>query len=202
MDIEFGKEALKNGSSYVSRKLDLSFLRSYFNIDNTYVYKKSLMIIFPYIFNWEDDSTNRPDLYIPIMSFFTYILVKGMYYGIQNCFTPEKIGFIFSRLVFLEMIFIAVVKGLAYFMNINLKVLDMVCYSGYKYFTILILQLIPRIRFISFLITLYSYISFFFFLSRSLKNSFLNEFTSDRNKKIYFIFGFVSMQIGFVFIFS
>jgi protein transport protein YIF1 len=209
MDIELGKEALKSGGNYVSNRinrLNINFLRSYFNIDNRYIFKKMLMIIFPYSKGqWDFDiesRINNPDLYIPVMSFFTYILVRGMYYGLQGTFTPEKIGLIFTRLVFTESILSLLLKAIAYFMNINTKIVDMLAYSGYKYFTILLLQLIPRIRFISLLITFYSYTSFFFFLSRSLKNGFLKEFSSNRSKKIYFIFGFVFLQIIFVFLLS
>lgn len=209
MDIELGKEALKSGGNYVSNRIDrlnINFLRSYFNIDNRYIFKKMVMIIFPYSKGqWDFDTEsriNKPDLYIPVMSFFTYILVRGMYYGLQDTFTPEKIGLIFTRLVFTESILSLLLKAVAYFMNINTKIVDMLAYSGYKYFTILLLQLVPRIRFISLMITLYSYTSFFFFLSRSLKNGFLNEFSSNRSKKIYFIFGFVFLQIIFVFLLS
>ncbi|WUR02999.1 protein transport protein YIF1 [Vairimorpha necatrix] len=202
MNLDFSKEALKSGSSYVSRKFSLNFLHSYFNIDNTFVYKKILMIFFPFTFNWEDDSLTRPDLYIPIMSFFTYILVKGMYYGLLNNFLPEKIGLIFTRLIFLEIVICFIVKGFSYFMNIKIRSLDMLCFSGYKYFTILFLQLVPKIIIIRFIIKGYFYTSFFFFLSRSLKSRLFNEFSNEKIKKIYFIFGFVFMQICFVFIFS
>ncbi|KAK6090528.1 hypothetical protein P3W45_000625 [Vairimorpha bombi] len=129
MDIELGKEALKSGGNYVSNRinrLNINFLRSYFNIDNRYIFKKMLMIIFPYSKGqWDFDiesRINNPDLYIPVMSFFTYILVRGMYYGLQGTFTPEKIGLIFTRLVFTESILSLLLKAIAYFMNINTKI--------------------------------------------------------------------------------
>lgn len=43
----------------------------------------------------QDD--NAPDLYIPLMSFITYIIVTGYVKGTKNSFTPEVLVEVSSK---------------------------------------------------------------------------------------------------------
>lgn len=208
MDLEFGKEAIRTGSNYVSDRIgtvNLNFLKPYFDVDNSYLLNKIILILFPYLksqWDMDDNRINKPDLYIPVMSLFTYIILKSMYMGLKNLFTPEHIGLIFTRLMFFEIVLLFLFKIITFVLNFKIKILDLVCFSGYKYFLILLFQLLPGTKFIKWPFKIYGYVSFFFFLSRSLKNCFVYEFSSEKTKKLYFLFGFVFIQTLFIFFMS
>ena len=95
--------------------------RYYFNVNTLSVLKKLGMILCPYIFTgkWDrqiltqeietqqngtqtskilyeppETDIHAPDLYIPLMSFITYVLTIGFYYGAMGTFTPEKLSMI------------------------------------------------------------------------------------------------------------
>lgn len=205
MDLELGKEALRTGSNYVSNRIgnvNFNFLKPYFDVDDAYLINKIVLILFPYLksqWDMDDNRINKPDLYIPMMSLFTFIIVKSMYLGLKSLFTPEHIGLIFTRLMFFEIVLLFIFKIITFVLNIKLKILDIICFSGYKYFIVLIFQILPRSKIINLPIKIYGYVSFFFFSSRSLKNCFVYEFSSDKTKKLYFLFGFVLIQTLFIF---
>ncbi|EQB60034.1 hrf1 domain-containing protein [Vairimorpha apis BRL 01] len=102
------KEALRTGSNYVSNRIgnvNFNFLKPYFDVDDAYLINKIVLILFPYLksqWDMDDNRINKPDLYIPMMSLFTFIIVKSMYLGLKSLFTPEHIGLIFTRLMFFE----------------------------------------------------------------------------------------------------
>ncbi|EOB12505.1 Protein transport protein yif1 [Nosema bombycis CQ1] len=207
MDFDLGKEALKTSQSYVNNKMQkVSFkhFRPYFNIDNQYLYKKILLIIFPYntsIWESHDSSIANPDLYIPLSSLATYILLKCFFFGLQNAFQPEKIGILFTRTVFLEIFLFFITSISTYILGIKTGYIESICYSGYKYFVILCIHLCG-IRWIKFIFRIYMYVSFFFFLSRCLKKTVLGESSLNRTRKIYFLFGYVGIQTLLIFLLS
>lgn len=189
--------------SYVNKKIDkvnFSTFKPYFNISNTYILRKLLLIIMPfYNKDWhivlpKTGTLTQPDLYIPFMSFITYILIKGLQLGIQNKFTPERLSLIFTRTLFSEFFIIFLTKLSAFFVDIkNLSFLDVLSFSGYKYFTVVLL-LIFRIKWLNFIFKIYFIFALFFFLSRMLKKMIIEEEKTKR-KKIYFLFGNVFLQI-------
>ncbi|KAF9764598.1 Protein transport protein yif1 [Nosema granulosis] len=205
MEFDLGKEALKTGSNYVNNKIQkVSFkhFRPFFNIDNQYLYRKILLIVFPYSnSSWEshDSTIANPDLYIPLVSLGTYILLKSLYYGLQNSFEPEKIGMLFTRTIFLETIIFIFSHIVTYILDIKTGYLESICYSGYKYFAILCIHLCG-FRWLRFICRIYMYVSFFFFLSRCLKKTVLGD--SNRSRKIYFLFTYVILQTILIFFLS
>uniref|UniRef100_A0A1I8FZK0 Protein YIF1 n=1 Tax=Macrostomum lignano TaxID=282301 RepID=A0A1I8FZK0_9PLAT len=115
------------GTQYVQENLNKyvtnSRIKYYFAVDNAYVGKKLMLLLFPYANkNWSlkyssDEpaqvpqqqqqpqqsvpvaprfDVNAPDLYIPVMAFVTYILLCGVALGIGNKFTPEQLGVLTS----------------------------------------------------------------------------------------------------------
>lgn len=205
MEFDLGKEALKTGSSYVNSKMQkVSFkhFRPYFNIDNQYLYKKILLVLFPYsnsIWESHDSSIANPDLYIPLVSLGTYILLKSLYFGLENLFEPEKIGMLFTRTVLLETVIFILTHIMTYILDIRTGYIESICYSGYKYLAILCIHLC-WFRWLRFVFRIYMYISFFFFLSRCLKKTVLTS--TNRTRKIYFLFSYVSIQTILIFFLS
>ncbi|EJW02812.1 hypothetical protein EDEG_02808 [Edhazardia aedis USNM 41457] len=166
--------------------------------------------------NFSNDCKNKtdPDLYIPLMSLFTYILLMCTNFGLQQKFTPEFITKTFIRCLSYEIIQAILVSLISYFMEIlEISILDFLSFSGYKFVIILILQIIKQFFGASFgfkngkifklfkiLCNGYFYSAFFFFLSRSLKAKIAIKGRVDRRKVIYFLFITVFMEMLVVFL--
>jgi protein transport protein YIF1 len=81
------------------------------------------------------DDVSAPDLYIPLMSVITYVLLVGLAHGISNRFVPEVLYatmlsaittiIIESLLLKLSLYLFTTVKSVAF--------LDLVAYSGYVF---------------------------------------------------------------------
>lgn len=204
MDMKIGKEVVEVGREYVNkniRKINFQKLRPYFNISNAYVLRKLLLIAVPFKNkDWNtvlQDTGNltHPDLYIPAMFFLTYILFKGLALGIRNEFKPEKLGLVATRSLFLELLFISLSKLIAYFIEIpGLRVLDILAFSGYKYFVIVLMFLV-RVPVFTFFLKIYLNLAFFFFLCRTMKGLVFGSGPEHRRRKVYFLFVTVFMQI-------
>ncbi len=79
----------------MDRWFSISKLKYYFAVDTTYVAKKLLLLLFPFINrDWSVKysqaeavppklDVNAPDMYIPVMAFVTYILAVGVCLGTQ-----------------------------------------------------------------------------------------------------------------------
>eukprot|EP01101_Sappina_pedata_P012454 TRINITY_DN8574_c0_g1_i1.p1 TRINITY_DN8574_c0_g1~~TRINITY_DN8574_c0_g1_i1.p1 ORF type:complete len:329 (-),score=109.11 TRINITY_DN8574_c0_g1_i1:104-1069(-) len=131
----------------------LSTLKYYFNVNTPYVLKKLQLIIFPFRHkSWtrkffRDESIgieaylppkediNAPDLYIPLMSFVTYVLLYGFLLGVSNRFTPELLATVSSRTIAILILELAVIKA-AFFILPNaleVKIYDLIAYIGYVF---------------------------------------------------------------------
>lgn len=208
MELEIGKKALATGTNIVNKMDKVSFkrLRKYFSVDDTFVMKKILLLLFPYNnSDWSeniDSDTNlgKPELYIPTMSYISYIVLRSIYMGIKHKFTPENIGLILTRTALLEFVFILLTKLSGYFMDVPFNFFSLLSYFGYKYFILLLLRIFP-IPFLNPILGIYLYVTYFVFLSRSLKGAVLRG-GSDRSKKVYFLFTCVAIQTIIAFILS
>ena len=126
----------------------MSKLKFYFAVDTTYVAKKLLLILFPFINkDWSVKysqaeavppklDVNAPDLYIPIMSFVTYILMLGICLGTQEKFSPEILGIHASSALGWFTIEVVVIFIMMQIFGIKsaLKTFDIMSFCGYKYF--------------------------------------------------------------------
>ncbi|KPJ17057.1 Protein YIF1B [Papilio machaon] len=151
MALQYGNQLAAQGREVVQREIGryvpVSRLRYYFAVDTRYVIKKLLLIMFPYthkdwMVKYDQDTPvqprydiNAPDLYIPSMGYVTYVLLAGFMLGLQHRFSPEQIGIqassalayiIFEMILYLVTLYITNTTT-------NLKTLDLLAYSGYKY---------------------------------------------------------------------
>ncbi|KNC80734.1 hypothetical protein SARC_06917 [Sphaeroforma arctica JP610] len=123
-------------------------LRFYFQVSNAYVLNKMKLIVFPWLHkDWSRrlshegqflnprDDINAPDLYIPAMSYVTFVVLTGIYYGHQGTFEPEKLGIVASSMLVWLILEVLVVFGGFYLLSVtaNYSWLDIVSYCGYKY---------------------------------------------------------------------
>jgi protein transport protein YIF1 len=79
---------------------------------------------------------NAPDMYIPLMSFVTYILFVGLTLGTQNKFSPEILGMQASSALcwFILELFIIFVSLQVLAIKSALSTFDIIAFCGYKYF--------------------------------------------------------------------
>ncbi|KAK1350035.1 protein transport protein Yif1 [Hamiltosporidium tvaerminnensis] len=214
MNVEMGKDVVKDYVNKGMQRVNFAKMRPYFNITNKYVLMKLIVIIFPFknkewhcahhsdVIMADSMKVSDPDLYIPIMSFVTYILLIGLNMGFKNNFNPERLGIIFSRCLILELVCMSIVKLVGYFMDISeLGLLDFLSFSGYK-FVVIILNLLFKMKYLGVLVRIYFYCAFFFFLSRSLKGFVIGNSLVHRQRKIYFLFFTVILEVFLVFMLS
>lgn len=146
-----------------------SSLKVYFAVNNQYVVKKLKMVLYPFgvkrATDWgrkpaEDggydqstdtrskwalpkDDTCAPDLYIPLMSFVTYILLFGFITGmhednedpliVSTQFSPDLLIQTVWRCMIVQLVEVAVIMLGLSTINGSLSTLDVVSYTGYKY---------------------------------------------------------------------
>jgi protein transport protein YIF1 len=138
----------RNSSGWANQFFNSS-LKTYFEIDNSFLLRKLKHLFLPFLSKNtirndqnqgydvevpEEVSIFKIDLYIPLMSFVTYILLTCMNMGLQEKFEPD---FIFknitncSLLTFFETVILKI--GLIVADDHNIGFLDMMALAGYKY---------------------------------------------------------------------
>ena len=139
-----------------SKWLPTSALKHYFNVTTSYVFKKLLLVLFPwrhrpwvrqqrpsadgssgagYYYLPPREDINSPDMYIPVMSFVTYILLAALLAGLRGEFHPEVMGTNLSWAFLTVIVDIGLLKLGTYFLGITEQgqLLDLIAYSGYKF---------------------------------------------------------------------
>ncbi len=77
---------------------------------------------------------NAPDLYIPLMSFVTYVLLFGLSKGLGSVdFSPDILIHAIWRCLLLIMVEGCIVKFGTNLLSVPLPFLDIIAYSGYKF---------------------------------------------------------------------
>merc|ERR1719273_1300380 len=104
MGADIMKQKQKEVEGMVEKYISVGQLKYYFAVDNTYVTKKLMLLLFPFAHNdwsirYNHDEPVQPrfelnaaDLYIPSMAFVSYILVVGYMLGLQERFSPEVLA--------------------------------------------------------------------------------------------------------------
>ena len=135
-----------------------SVLKPYFNITHSFVRWKLFELIVPPalisrsshdLFEDQGDKAEAPlrlhprdqslDLYIPLMSFITYVLLVGLRRGWMDVFHPDDLSNTASFALLLVGIEVVLVKAAIYFgatsseHSLNLSFLDMIAIAGYKF---------------------------------------------------------------------
>ncbi|CAF1504474.1 unnamed protein product [Adineta ricciae] len=167
-------------------KKSVSSIRYYFAVDQAYVRKKLILILFPFRSRkWSLDysadepvpprvDANAPDYYIPLMSAMTYVLIASVVLGTQKKFTPEQLGTHASSVLIWNMIEIGLLSLIFYICNIHSKLglLDLIAYCGYKYVGMIVVlssYLITQSFLAYYCSLLYISISISFFLINCLR---------------------------------
>ncbi|TGZ85073.1 YIF1-domain-containing protein, partial [Ascodesmis nigricans] len=183
--------AEKNISRY------LSSIKPFFSVTNLYVLRKLYILLVPWRHHpWSRLSTTRstshaestqistvylppredlnsPDMYIPVMSFVTYILLSALIYGVSGIFHPELLGYTATSAMGAVMFELLGLKLGCYLLNIgNSQLLDLIAYSGYKFVgctvSILVTSMMGK-GWVSRGVFTYVFLANAFFLLRSLK---------------------------------
>merc|ERR550525_2227344 len=104
MGADIMKQKQKEVEGIVEKYISVGQLKYYFAVDNTYVTKKLMLLMFPFAHNdwsirYNHDEPVQPrfelnaaDLYIPSMAFVSYILVVGYMLGMQDRFAPDLLA--------------------------------------------------------------------------------------------------------------
>lgn len=132
-------------------------MKPFFAVTNSYVVRKLYILLNPWRHHpWSRHSTarasaahpgssetiylpprediNAPDMYLPVMSFITYILVSVLTYGLSGSFHPEQLGYTATTASSAVAFELLGLKLGCYLLNIsNSQLLDLAAYSGYKF---------------------------------------------------------------------
>lgn len=121
---EIGSKYLNNTSEWLSFK----FLKPYFSINNRYLFRKVKQICLPFLYrepeitDEEDFNDNYftiaksrieyPDLYLPLVSFMTYILLITFYFAFSKGeeFDPDFLGSKCTKNFILVIVHVALLK--------------------------------------------------------------------------------------------
>jgi len=93
------------------------------------------------------DDLNSPDMYIPIMSLITYILLSTVLAGMRGSFQPELLGQITTTAVSIVLVEILILKLAMYILSINndSQLLDLMAYSGYKFVGVIVTLFVAEV---------------------------------------------------------
>ncbi|SGZ52753.1 CIC11C00000005451 [Sungouiella intermedia] len=167
MAAQFAKSSFGQSNQYIQQNFGSYMppageLKYYFKVSNSYVWRKLALILFPYRhLNWArmttaetagssgsgvsyappSEDVNAPDLYIPLMSFITYILLWALFLGLRGDFHPEVFGYLASQTLACLFLDILIFKVGLYLLNCSTQSLfwDLVSFSSYKYVAIIVL---------------------------------------------------------------
>lgn len=145
------------GSSLVSERIGRGWafvesLRYYFAVNNSYVKNKLKLLLFPFLHkNWfrltvaqgdnqesyrpPRDDINAPDMYIPLMSLITWVVVSGILLGANLRFKPEAFGSSLSKGIAVIVLEVLILKAGYYLLCDGPSPPSLVlgCYSAYKF---------------------------------------------------------------------
>lgn len=79
------------------------------------------------------EDENAPDLYIPLVSFLTFALVTAYVKGQSGSFTPEVLAQIITSCAGFQMFELVLYSTGLYISGAGAPLLDLTCYTGYKY---------------------------------------------------------------------
>jgi len=177
--LQVGQKAFDAGQEYMQQNLNrfvsIPALKHYFNVSNSYVLRKLLLVLFPWRHRpWNRqqarvttagaadgqiqqqyssmylpprDDINSPDMYIPIMALITYILLSTVLAGLRGKFQPELLGSITTSAVGVVILEILILKVAMWVLSISndSQLLDLVAYSGYKYVGVIVTLAVAEI---------------------------------------------------------
>ncbi|SCV03151.1 LANO_0G02454g1_1 [Lachancea nothofagi CBS 11611] len=179
---------------------DSSAVSHYFQVSNSYVFRKLKIILLPFLHrSWQrlpnpQNGTNggpsfqvprvdvnSPDMYIPVMGLVTYILCWNFQQGLRGSFDP---GNLYQRLstTLASVLMDLFILKMGLFLLVSAKspttsIIELACYVGYKFIPLTLALILPSTPyFVSVVGKVYLLIAFGVFLLRSVKfNLFLDS---------------------------
>ena len=147
---------------------------------------------------------NGPDLYIPLMSFVTYVLLYGLCRAsaITN-FTPEIIIQAIYRGLILQLIESCVIKFGVNMMSVTLPFLDVFSYTGYKYVGLCI-NLVSRVlgSTANFFVSLYTASMLGYFIMKTMAGVVPESAAITGPPRPLLLVAFAAMQFLIIFVLS
>lgn len=155
LGLNMGKQIVKN--SKLVDYFSLEGLKPYFDVDNKYVLIKLRYLFLPFLKEKSGNTVSSneiqvkynieySDLYLPIMSFITYVLSVCFITALKNpeIFNPQTLGKILSKDFSLYIVNAGIIKLLMFiFLNNPLSFTEIFSLVGYK-FIYMIIYLIIR----------------------------------------------------------
>ncbi|VDM34187.1 unnamed protein product [Hydatigera taeniaeformis] len=183
--MQYGSEAIGQGTQLVEKYFSLSKLKHYFAVDNAYVAGKLGILFFPFFHTRWDlqydalgvvpprEDINSPDLYIPTMAFITYVFAAGVSLGVEGRFAPDLLGILSSQSFVWLILEVCALTLALYLLNIqsNLGYLDLLAYCGYKFVYMITVVLVALVLAAPgyYFALVWTSLAFAFFQIRSLK---------------------------------
>ncbi|GMH43069.1 hypothetical protein BSKO_10991 [Bryopsis sp. KO-2023] len=220
---------IQGGQHYVQQVqqsmgfLSGSALNYHFAISKEYVRTKVLMVLAPYLGRWNYSrvpeqipggpkyrppraDVNCPDLYIPLMAFFTYILMASIPKVQSNEFTPEVMYTKAYRGLVGWACHAIVIKGVVMAMSLpsSISMVESACYSGYVFVLLCLnaVAVISKVNFAGLGACIYSSLCMAVFLVKSFKRHIHNEarhYGGDPSRYNYLLLILALVQIPFVY---
>ena len=186
--INMGKQIVKN-TKFVDY-FSLEGLKPYFDVDNKYVLYKFRYLFIPFLkekkINSSEEIQNKYnieyfDLYLPLMSFITYVLVVSFISAIKNpeVFNPQTLGKILSKDFSLYIMNAMAIKLLMFiFLKNSLSFMDICSLVGYKFIHMIIFKILSNFiesKTINYIIFFILAAQISFFLKKCLDKRLSNE---------------------------
>ncbi|KAA8904887.1 YIF1-domain-containing protein [Sphaerosporella brunnea] len=216
MGFNVARAAMSGGTDLAEKNIThyFSSLKPYFAVTNVYVARKLMIILNPWRHvSWSRQSAvrasaqhpgeaetiylppredvNAPDMYIPLMSFVTYILLSALLYGLSGTFYPEILGYTSSSALGAVVFELVGLRLGCYFLGIgNSQLLDLVAYSGYKFVGVIVSILATTVLgrgWLSWIVFAYVCGAQAFFMLRSLKYALLQDTDGSGDAQIVYM---------------
>ncbi|CAD8067673.1 unnamed protein product [Paramecium sonneborni] len=185
----FGKKFSGIGDKYDSllNQIFSSQYRYYFDVDNMYVVKKSIMTIAPYLYrgNWAlssefqaispTENVHAPDLYLPLMSLITFVLLRCLNLGITDKqeFNPGYIVDSFWKCLVISFLEVIIIKIVFCFLDgIRVNTVDLISHLNYRYCSLcalMVFNILINNNFFSSICTVYVLICQAIFVYKTLQ---------------------------------
>ena len=79
------------------------------------------------------EDENAPDLYLPIMSLVTYVILCALLYGTSGKFSPEVLPDVMTKCFVTQSLEVLAIRFGFYLMQAPVALLELFSYTGYKY---------------------------------------------------------------------
>ena len=210
LGLNMGKQIVKN--SKLVDYFSLEGLKPYFDVDNKYVLIKLRYLFLPFLKEKSGNTVSSneiqvkynieySDLYLPIMSFITYVLSVCFITALKNpeIFNPQTLGKILSKDFSLYIVNAGIIKLLMFiFLNNPLSFTEIFSLVGYK-FIYMIIYLIIR-SFIQAKTVKYIIFLIFALLSALFSKKFLDKKISNENFKRTIVYSTLATDFCIMFL--